>query len=72
MKVGDKVQLSPQSEFVDGDDLWNPLDVVGIISEYRADICHDLPLIVVWDNGVDTYGDARTNSYNEKDLILVA
>lgn len=72
MKIGNLVRINPESEFAIEDDDWNPVGVVGTISEYIGDICFDLPLIVVWDNGVDTYGDARTNSYNEKDLILVA
>lgn len=72
MKLGDKVRLDPKSEFAFEGDLWNPLDVDGVVSEYRDDICHDLPLIVTWDNGVDDYGDVRNNSYNERDLILVS
>ncbi len=72
MKVGNLVRLSPESEFAIEDDDWNPVGVVGTISEYREDTCTDLTLIVVWDNGVDSYGSAHTNSYNEKDLILVS
>lgn len=71
MKNGDKVMIAKTSEFYVEDDDWNPMDVIGEVSDNRSDICNELPIIVVWDNGTDSYGDVRTNSYSEKDLVVI-
>lgn len=60
MKVGDRVVLSPHSEFVGS--AANPLDTVGTV--YGAGDGHRLDIGVKWDNG-------DINSYHEEDLRLV-
>ena len=60
-KVGDKVMISDDSSWHSWTDFSNPANTEGIITEIKDE---DLGLIVKWSND-------ETNSYNERDLVLV-
>lgn len=59
-KVGDKVKISPSSEYY-GDGGTNPKDVVGTLSEIRTD--REYVYRVIWSSGA-------TNVYKREDLVL--
>lgn len=60
-KVGSRVYLSKDSQFIGGNDQFNPLGVVGVIDSIKVRC--ELPVNVVWSNG-------KANDYNYDDLYL--
>ena len=59
-KVGDRVRIDKNSDWYDQGNS-NPINIDGVITDF---IDEDLGIMVNWSNG-------ETNSYNERDLILV-
>jgi hypothetical protein len=64
--IGFKVRISKSSRFYDPDDEGNPIDEVGVISDY-SDGEVNLPIEVLW----PSYYGSFTNTYGWDDLIVV-
>jgi len=60
-KVGDRVRIKNTSSYYVDNDIDNPKNINGIITEYDDS---GLPVSVKWDNG-------GYNGYNESDLVLI-